>query len=269
MKYLTLRKFGENWKKISSFRSKNVSNACFEQSRYPRNKARKFGWKTRGSVNTAMSSFFEFLIKAILCMRVKNFTTVHLIARGLQLTLFHYGVNIAAMQKGSTPSLTPNPRKSFWNKNGSVFKKNPLQKENNPKSNQLSNVMKINLKRYRGCNSRGGKELKLKIARQKRSSPNWIGVVYQQQVDGIEPPLLARVQKTFPPSSLVGGKYIRIQVCRGRSTRDPIHTPPEFPTIKTSTPLLLQQLDFSKVIDKLARGKIDSLERERCNERGI
>lgn len=54
-----------------------------------------------------MSSFFEFLIKAILCMRVKNFTTVHLIARGLQLTLFHYGVNIAAMQKGSTPSLAP------------------------------------------------------------------------------------------------------------------------------------------------------------------
>lgn len=43
-----------------------------------------------GSLTQAigMSSFFEFLIKAILCMQVKNFTTVYLIARGLQLTLF-------------------------------------------------------------------------------------------------------------------------------------------------------------------------------------
>lgn len=37
---------------------------------------------------TGMSSFFEFLIKAILCMQVKNFMTVYLMARGLQLTLF-------------------------------------------------------------------------------------------------------------------------------------------------------------------------------------
>lgn len=48
--------------------------------------------ETRSTV-TGMSSFFEFLIKAILCMQVKNFMTVYLMARGLQLTLFRFGIN--------------------------------------------------------------------------------------------------------------------------------------------------------------------------------
>lgn len=48
--------------------------------------------ETRSTV-AGMSSFFEFLIKAILCMQVKNFMTVYLMARGLQLTLFRFGIN--------------------------------------------------------------------------------------------------------------------------------------------------------------------------------
>lgn len=135
-----------------------------------------------------MSSFFEFLDQSDFMHAGQEFHD--LIARGLQLTLFHHGVNIQRCKKKiDLLSRTPNFR----------IPCRRTRTISNPKPKSRSTFENKNLERYRRCDSWGGKEL-MKIARQKRSSPNWIGVVYQQQVDGIEPPLLARVQKTFPPS---------------------------------------------------------------------